>query len=163
MSIPTNLPETSLALQHSVAVGQAMEGKIPADDDPAFAQSRAIITYEEPADGVMGLFDLASLFTERQTRPFLTGMQIICGSTVTWQLFVTCGDADRGTVDTGEYNDPAYDVELASGTGPAYIKPNVELLPGQALRVLADTAAAVPTIATVLLANTIGGGGRLLG
>jgi len=166
MSIKTGtvilLQDCSLGIEQGTVVGQAMAGHKPADIDPGYNDERHILKFATPADTVAGLFD-PTPHQNFNVHPFCMGVQLVVGAAVTWDVYVTNGlGAAEGSPTASEVDDPDYDMPVDSGTGPAYVKPYLELFPGQKIRVVTAAAATIDTRVVVLFANTIGAGGRLI-
>jgi len=152
------LQDASLGIEHCVPVGQVMLGHKPVDTDPGYDTVRHVNSFAKPLDGVMGLMD-PTPHVNAHSHAFCTGVQIFQADGLAWGVFLT--DGMGGGTDV-EVDDPAHDILLASGTDRAYQKLNVELLPGQKIRVVCAVATTFDTRVIAMFANVIGPGGRLI-
>lgn len=152
----------SLRLIQSVAVAEAMLGHTPFDPENAvFDNARDTLTYpQNPADGE-GLFAFDEFApTPGPKHVYIASVRIRCGATVTWEIFLT--DGLEGGADGTTEDAPNQDISLISGTGPAILRINRELMPQEKLRVVTAVAATIPTVVEVLATTVLNEGGRLI-
>lgn len=152
-----NLGDSSVGVEQTAPIGQAFNGEHPAGALSDMDQSRDVVSWPDAAAGQAGLFSPEKFIVSR-IHAFCTAIQIISGPAVTWKVYVTSGLRDGTAV---EYDSPLADQEIAAGTGSTHVRVNIELLPGQNIRVTAAAAAVVPTRVITHLSNVIGAGGRL--
>ena len=156
MSVNVNLGPVAIGMQQSTALTYVMSGVHNAGDTTWDATRGVIVTPELAANGG-GLFNPHVI--ANKAAPFCTTVFISCGSAVTWTLFMTSGIAG-GTAD--QVNNPAQDVPIETGTGPALIIVNREFLRTQMLRVVTAAAATVPTLVIANFISTSSSGGRVI-
>jgi hypothetical protein len=156
------LADNSLGVEHSVVIGQPMLGHRPADVTPGYDTVRHILKFATPADGVMGLFDPGP-HVSSHVHAFVPAVQVRQGAGVAYSIYLTNGlGVDEGSPTAPEVDDPDFDLILATGTGSAYVRTLVELLPGQMVRVVLGTAATVDSRVIVHFVNVVAPGGRLV-
>lgn len=156
-----NLSVESIGVRHIVTGTNNMTGVLPTNGAPTYDRVRHVLEYPAEATTGAGLFVPTLLFTNIKDHAYCPQILLLAASGVfTYSVAVTSGfgDGDATTIDA-----PAHDAVIASGSGVTnlLLKPNIELLPGQGIRVLMNTASATHT-AIVYFCLTMGDGGRMI-
>lgn len=151
------LGANAIGIEHAVDAGSTMTGVVSADTNPNYINDREVIQHAQLAGNGEGLVDPHPYISSGN--PYCTFAQIISTGAVNWSVYVTSGmgDGDATTID-----DPSRDQEIATGTGNAHIRMNVELLPGQFIRVISGAAGADPMRVIIHFVATLNCGGRLI-
>jgi hypothetical protein len=152
------LSTESTAIQHSVGAGNNLSGDQPNNGAPAFDQARHVLVHPEEAAGGGGYFRPEDSLEVGDNHAYCTHVQIFSQAAFTWTLNVTSGFGDGTGLDG---DDPVHDQTIATGSVSSHVRVNIELLPGQAIRV-STAGASTPVYAIAHFAETSGDHGRLI-
>lgn len=189
--MPVSIEQYLVGVEHIVAENTRMTGVLPEKNHPkefidvggssTDQQNRSILTYARPDDGGdpdaetgspvdgNGLIDfwddafpvLNYRKNEKPARhPWLMELRILADDDVSWDVFITSGLRDGSPT---ELDDPSNDTHIGAGLGSGHLKPYIELLPYQCVRIVTTTAPTGTEIrALTLFADAGGWGGRFM-
>lgn len=161
MTIP--LSAANVGLEQAVTGTNNMTGVLPGDaTTPSFNSARHVFEHTAETGNGGGLFLPAEDLLVGNQHAFCTQLWFRSTGTFDYTVAVTSGLGD-GTAGT-TVDDPTNDLTLASDTGVsgAIVTVNLELLPGQGIRVTtANATSGVSVVAHFCQAH--GEGGKLLG
>lgn len=147
-------------IQQTVPAASNFTGILPAKA-AAFDRDRHVMVHPAEASDGGGLFLPSRVTPHGDKHAFCMFLQLMSEASFDFQVFVTSGFGD-GTEGT-TVDDPIHDaaVTSADSSDGVHLRLNVELLPGQGIRVITENGSEIiHAIAHFCLAN--GEGGRLI-
>lgn len=154
--MPINLSRRVTGLRQIIETGNSMNGVAPGGSLDV-QSDKDVLAY--PSDTKGGLFTFTDVKASEHVYVSRIMMNIEDG--VNWSVFLTSGRRDgSGTPDP--VDDPAYDMELASGYGPEVVPVDIDILPnGGLIRVTTDTVSSKQGIVTLRVTNSYAQSGRI--
>ena len=152
------LSTEATGIQHSVPAASNLTGVRAANGDAAFSTARHVIVHPVETGNGGGVFLPADDLAATSNHAYCTHLQLFSSAGFGWTAYVTSGLGD-GTLAT--IDDPAHDQVIATGSNNAHVRTNVELLRGQAIRVVTTGGSAV-IYAICHFSETSGDSGRLI-
>jgi len=151
------LSTEAVGVQHSVSAGNNIAGDQPDNGDAVFDLARQVLVHPEEAGGGGGYFRPADSLLMGDNHAFVTRVHVLSTAGFNWTINVTSGFGDGVGLDGDA---PLFDATLASGSDSASVLVNLELLPGQAIRVT-TSGATTAVFAIVHFSETSGDHGRM--
>lgn len=152
------LSTEALGIQHSAPAGSDLTGIRAANGPAVFSSERQVLVHPEEAGDGGGLFLPSDDVAPTNNHAYCTHIQLFSSAAFAWTIYVTSGLGD-GSATT--LDNPNKDQAIATGSDNSHVRTNVELLPGQAIRIVTTTATA-DVYAIVHFSETSGDSGRLI-